>query len=128
MTLFSFISSRDKKSEKKIMIIQFYNASSTFWAGSITFYPPVWNRRGCNKRGVGKIVYLQLCLVIFVPFASYITERMMWKLTLNHANIFSIQQTVGKMSDHELLSPDNSGSGWDNVLLTQKFNKRGVLQ
>ena len=30
------------------------------------------------------------------------------------------------MSDHELLSPDNSGSGWDNVLLAQKINKRGV--
>ena len=34
----------------------------------------------------------------------------MWKLALNHANIFSKQQTVGKMSDHELLLPDNSGS------------------
>ena len=38
---------------------------------------------------------------------------------------FSKQQTVGKMSDHELYSPDNSGSGWDNVLLAQKINKRG---
>ena len=50
---------------------------------------------------------------------------MMWELALNHANIFSGQQTVGKMSDYELLSPDNSGSGWDNVLLAQKINKRG---
>ena len=52
----------------------------------------------------------------------------MWNLPLNHANIFSKQQTVGKMSDHELLSPDNSGSGMDNVLLAQKIisNKRGV--
>ena len=33
---------------------------------------------------------------------------------------------MGKMSDHELLSPDNSGSGWGNVLLAQKINKRGV--
>ena len=51
----------------------------------------------------------------------------MWKLALNHANIFSKQQTMGKMSDHELISPDNSGSGWDNVLLllAQKINKRG---
>ena len=29
------------------------------------------------------------------------------------------------MSDHELLSPDNSGSGWGNVLLTQKSKDRG---
>ena len=49
----------------------------------------------------------------------------MWKLALNHANIFSKQQAVGKMSDYELLSPDNSGSGWDNVLLAQKNNKQG---
>ena len=35
----------------------------------------------------------------------------MWKLALNHANIFSKQQAVGKMSDHELLSLDNAGSG-----------------
>ena len=41
----------------------------------------------------------------------------MWKLALNHANILLKQQTVGKMSDHELLSLDNSGSGWGNVLL-----------
>ena len=45
----------------------------------------------------------------------------MWK----HANIFSKQQTVRKMSDHELLPLDNSGSGWDNVLLAQKINKQG---
>ena len=51
---------------------------------------------------------------------------MMWKLALNHANIFSKQQTVCKMSDHELLSPDNSESGWDNVVLAQKINKQGV--
>ena len=50
----------------------------------------------------------------------------MWKLAPNHANIFSKQQTVCKMSDHELLSPDNSDSGWDNVLLAQKINKQGV--
>ena len=43
----------------------------------------------------------------------------MWKLALNHAINFSKQQTVGKMSDHELLSPDNSGSGWENILLAQ---------
>ena len=49
----------------------------------------------------------------------------MWKLALNHANIFSKQKTVGKMFDHELLSPDNSGFGWDNVFLAQKINKRG---
>ena len=49
----------------------------------------------------------------------------MWKLALNHANIFSKLQTVGKMFDQELISPDNSGSGWDNVLLAQKINKRG---
>ena len=30
------------------------------------------------------------------------------------------------MSDYELLSLDNSGSGWDNVLLAQKINKRGA--
>ena len=48
----------------------------------------------------------------------------MWKLALNHASIFSKQQTVGNMSDHELLSPDNSGSGWDNAFLAQKINKR----
>ena len=29
------------------------------------------------------------------------------------------------MSDHELLLPDNSGSGWDNVLLAHKLNNRG---
>ena len=44
---------------------------------------------------------------------------------LNHANIFSKQQTVGKMSDHKLLSLGNSGSGWDNVLLAQKINRPG---
>ena len=32
---------------------------------------------------------------------------------------------MGKMSDDELISPDNSGSGWDNVLLAKKVNKRG---
>ena len=47
---------------------------------------------------------------------------MMWKLTFNHAKICTKQQTVGKMSDHELLSPDNFGSGWYNVLLAQKSN------
>ena len=49
-------------------------------------------------------------------------------LALNHANIFSKQQTVGKMSDHELLSRDNSGSVWNNVLLAQKINKPGGFQ
>ena len=43
----------------------------------------------------------------------------MWKLALNHAN-FVKEQKAGKMSDHELLSLDNSGSGWDNVLIIQK--------
>ena len=50
----------------------------------------------------------------------------MWKLAFNHANIFSKLQTVGKMSDHEFISPDNSGSGLNNVLLAQKINKRRV--
>ena len=49
----------------------------------------------------------------------------MWKLALNHANIFSKQQTIGKMSDHELFSLDKSESGWDNVPLAQKINKSG---
>ena len=49
----------------------------------------------------------------------------MWKLALTYANILPKQQTVEKMSDHELLSPDNSGSGWDNVLFAQKINKWG---
>ena len=49
----------------------------------------------------------------------------MWKLALNHANILSKQQTVGKMSHNELLSPDNSGSCGDNVLLAQKIDKQG---
>ena len=49
---------------------------------------------------------------------------MMWKLALNHANIFSKQQTMEKISDYELLSLDNSGSAWDNVLLAQKINKQ----
>ena len=49
---------------------------------------------------------------------------MMWKLAPNQANILSKQQTVGKMPDHELISPDNSGSCWDNVLLAQKINKQ----
>ena len=40
--------------------------------------------------------------------------------------IFSKQQTVGKMSDHELLPPDNSGSGLDNVHFVQKINKGRV--
>ena len=48
---------------------------------------------------------------------------MMWKLALDHANISSKQQTVGKMSDHEILLPDNPGSGWDNVVLAQKINE-----
>ena len=48
----------------------------------------------------------------------------MWKLALNNVNTFSKQQIVGNMSGHELLSPDNSGSDWDNVLLAQKSNKR----
>ena len=30
------------------------------------------------------------------------------------------------MSDHELLSRENSGSGWDNVPLAQKIDKWGV--
>ena len=51
----------------------------------------------------------------------------MWKLVLNHANIFPKQQTVEKISDHELLSTDNSGSGWDNILFAQKINKRVVV-
>ena len=50
---------------------------------------------------------------------------MIWKLALNHANIFSKQQTVGKLSDYELLLLDNSGSGWDNAILAQKINKPG---
>ena len=50
----------------------------------------------------------------------------MWKLALNHVKIYSKQQTVGKISDHELLSRDNSRSAWDNILLAQKINKRGV--
>ena len=29
------------------------------------------------------------------------------------------------MSDRELLSPDNSGSSWDKVLLAQKIDKQG---
>ena len=32
---------------------------------------------------------------------------------------------VAKIQDHELLLPDNFGSGWDNVLLAQKINKWG---
>ena len=32
---------------------------------------------------------------------------------------------MGKMSDNELLPADNSRSGWDNVLLAQKFDKPG---
>ena len=31
------------------------------------------------------------------------------------------QQTLGKMSDYKLLSPDKSGSGRDNVLLALKL-------
>ena len=50
---------------------------------------------------------------------------MLWKLALNYASISSKQQTVGEMSDHELLSPENSESVWDNVLIAQKNNKRG---
>ena len=50
---------------------------------------------------------------------------MMWKLALS-CKYFSKQRTVGKLSDHELLSPDSSGSGWENVLLAQKVSKRGV--
>ena len=29
------------------------------------------------------------------------------------------------MSDRELFPPDNFASGWNNVLLAQKINKRG---
>ena len=50
----------------------------------------------------------------------------MWKLALNRANIFQKQQSVGRMSGHELFSPDNSGSGWDNILLAQNVNNKGV--
>ena len=39
----------------------------------------------------------------------------MWKLARNHGNIFSKLQTVGKKSDHELISSDNSWSGWDKL-------------
>ena len=35
----------------------------------------------------------------------------MWKLSLNHANFFSEQQTVGEMSDHKLLLPVLNGGG-----------------
>ena len=41
----------------------------------------------------------------------------MWKLALNSGNIFLKQETMGKMSDNELISLDNSCSGWVNVLL-----------
>ena len=77
---------------------------------------------------MGRGVWRNCISSVVVPLASYITEQMMWKLALNHANILSKQQTVGKMSDHELLSLDNSGSGWDNVLLAQKINKQGVVR
>ena len=50
----------------------------------------------------------------------------MWKLALNHANILSKQQTVGKMSVHKLFSPDSSGSGPGNVLLAQEIYEWGV--
>ena len=41
----------------------------------------------------------------------------MWNLGLNHANFFSKQQTVGKMSDHKLLLPVvNGGGGWGGGL------------
>ena len=63
-----------------------------------------------------------ICLVV-IP--SYITEQVMRKLALWYANNFSKQKTVGKMSDHELLSPDNSGYDWDNVILAEKNNNRG---
>ena len=33
---------------------------------------------------------------------------------------------IRKVSDHELLSPCNSGSGWDNVLSAQRIDKWGV--
>ena len=49
----------------------------------------------------------------------------MWKLALSPAYIFSKQQTVGKMSDIELLSTENSVSVWGNVLLAPKINKQG---
>ena len=99
------------------------------------------NKRGLekslkvNKRGVAisggeweleKLHIFSCVLWQFDSFASYVTERTIWKLALNHANIFSKQQTMSKMSNHELLSPDNSGSGWDNVLVGQKINKRRV--
>ena len=48
----------------------------------------------------------------------------MWKLALNHANFFSKQQTMGKMSHHELLSPDNSRSAISSCL---KKHKSGGL-
>ena len=47
------------------------------------------------------------------------------ELALICANIFSKQQTVGKMSVHKFLSTDSSASDWDNVLLAQKINKQG---
>ena len=57
----------------------------------------------------------------FASFTLYVTERRISKLAINHANIISKQQTVGKISDHELLSPENFGSGWDKVFLAQKY-------
>ena len=42
----------------------------------------------------------------------------------NHENIFKTTNS-GEVSDHELLSPDNSGSDWDKILLAQKINKWG---
>ena len=65
------------------------------------------------------------CGNLFHSFLTTSTERMMWKLAPNHASIFSKQQTVGKISDNELLSPENSGPGWNNVFLPQEINKRG---
>ena len=50
----------------------------------------------------------------------------MWKLALNYANNFSKQQTVGKMSVHELLSLNTSGSGWDNVIILLMFLFAGL--
>ena len=52
-----------------------------------------------NKRGGGggcKNCISSVVSVILVPFASYITERMIRKLALSHTDIFSKQLTVGK--------------------------------
>ena len=55
------------------------------------------------SRGVGKIAYLQLCLVVICSIYFLHNWANDVEIGFNHANIFQNNKPVGKVSYHELL-------------------------